>query len=422
MSSASLASNANFVKFWVGQTVSKFGTHLTDAAIAASAILILQATPAEMGLLGALGGLPVLAVSLFAGVWVDRLRRKPLLIAADLGRAALLLSLPLATWAGVLNMAQMYVVVVLVGTLTVLYHVADQSFLPAIVARSRLVEANARIGASDSLAEIAGTSLAGALVQWLGAPLAMVADIFTYLFSAGSLAAIQAVEPAPEPQAAPNLWREMVAGMRFTLQHPILRALVGVTSMHRFFGSFIGVIYWLFLMRDLGFSPGMVGLSIGAGGAGSLIGALFADRLIRRFGLGRTLIACNLIIPLWSGLLLFPITTWLQITAFAILLVIQFMGDMFWSVFIIGVASLRQSAIPAAQLGRVSASLDFVGEGAAPLGALAAGGIAAMIGSQATWLWGAGGILLGALWLIFSPVRAIVSLNERPSEIDLGDC
>ena len=166
----SLWANRDFVKLWVGQTVSKFGTHITSAALAAAAVLTLQATPIQLGLLGAFAGLPVLLISLLAGVWVDRLRRRPILIAADIGRACILLSIPLAALMGALSMIQLYIVAGLVGMLTVLYNVADQSYLPAIVAHDRLIEANARIGASDSLAEIAGPSIAGTLMQWLGAP------------------------------------------------------------------------------------------------------------------------------------------------------------------------------------------------------------------------------------------------------------
>ena len=147
---ATLWANRDFVKLWTGQTVSKFGTHITGAAMAAAAVLVLGATPAQMGLLGAFEGLPVLLISLLAGVWVDRLRRKPILIAADLGRAVILLTLPLAALFGVLSMGQLYVVAGLVGVLSVLYNVADQSFLPALVKREQLIEANARLGASDS--------------------------------------------------------------------------------------------------------------------------------------------------------------------------------------------------------------------------------------------------------------------------------
>ncbi|MGQ0603215.1 MAG: MFS transporter [Anaerolineales bacterium] len=409
-----LWANPDFIKLWAGQTVSKFGTHITSAAMAATAVLVLQATPAQMGLLGAFAGLPVLLISLLAGVWVDRLRRKPILIAADLGRAFILLSIPLAALTGALSMWQLYVVAGLVGALTVLYNVADQSFLPAVVTRDRLVEANARIGASDALAEIAGPSLAGILVQWLSAPFAIFVDSSSYLFSATSLGLIRAREPSPAPREQPDVWREMVDGLRIVTRQPVLRALMGITATHRFFGSFIGTIYWLFLVRDLGLSPAIVGLSIGVGGIGALIGTLLAARLTRRFGVGTTLIGSLIAAALVSGLLLLPLTTWPVNVVSGLIFFIQLTGDIFWAVFLINVISLRQAIIPMHMLGRASASLDFVGEGAVPIGALVGGAIATLIGARWTWLLGAAGILAGSAWLIFSPVRRLHVLPTSP--------
>src|SRR5262245_33150775 len=248
-----------------------------------------------MGWLGALAGLPILLVSLFAGVWVDRLRRRPILIAADLGRGFILLSVPLAALAGILQMPQLYIVALFVGLLNVLYNVADQSYLPAVVRRDKLMQANARIGASDALAEVAGPSFAGVLIQWLGAANAIFVDVGTYLFSAACLLLIRRHEPAPEPSAHPNVWHEMLEGLRIVMRHRILRALMATTATHRFFGNFIGTIYWLFLVRDLGLSPAIVGVSIGIGGVGAFIGTLIAERLTLRFGLGRTIIGALII-------------------------------------------------------------------------------------------------------------------------------
>jgi len=415
MTETGLWSNPDFVKLWAAQTVSKFGTHITGAAMAAVAVIVLQATPAQMGWLGALAGLPILLVSLFAGVWVDRLRRRPILIAADLGRGFILLSIPLAALAGLLKMPQLYAVALLVGLLNVLYNVADHSYLPAVVARDQLVEANARIGASDSLAEVAGPSFAGVLMQWLGAPYAIFVDVGTYLFAAASLILIRKREPAPEPRAHPNLWREMLEGLRIVMGHPILRALMATTATHRFFGNFIGTIYWLFLVRDLGLSPAIVGVSIGIGGVGAFIGTFIAERLTLRFGIGRSIIGSLVVVPLFSGFLLLPITTWSSSVVAGLIFAVQLLGDIFWSVFFINVISLRQAVIPAQILGRASASLDFVGEGAAPIGALVGGIIATLIGARWTWLLGAVGILAGSLWLIFSPVRRLHSYH--PSEL-----
>jgi MFS family permease len=412
---STLWDNPDFVKLWAGQTVSKFGTHITGAAMAATAVLLLQATPAQMGLLGAFGGIPVLMISLLAGVWVDRLRRRRILIAADLGRAVILLSIPLAALTGSLTISQLYGVAALVGVLTVFYNVANQSFLPAVVRRDELVEANARIGASEALAEIAGPSLAGILVQWLSAPYAILIDASSYFFSAASLGLIRVSEPPLVSPAHTNVWHEMREGLRIVTRHPILRALMGTTATHTFFGNFIGTIYWLYLVRDLGLPPAIVGVSIGIGGVGAFLGTLLAERFARRFGVGRTIIGSLIIIPLWSGLLFLPLTTWSVSRVSGVFFVMQLMGDIFWSVFFINVVSLRQSLIPLHMLGRASASLDFVGQGAGPIGALVAGVVATAIGARATWLLGAAGILAASLWLIFSPVRQLQTPPGEPA-------
>jgi predicted MFS family arabinose efflux permease len=404
--------NPDFVKLWTGQTVSKFGTHITYAAMSATAVLVLQATPAQMGLLGAFGGVPVLLFSLLAGVWVDRLRRKPILITADLGRALILLSVPAAALAGALSMTQLYIVAGLVGVFTVLYSVADQSFLPALVKRDQLVEANARIGSSDSLAEIAGPSIGGILVQWLSAPYAILVDAISYFFSATCLGLIRTPEPPPERHEHPNVWREMVAGLRAVIHQPVLRALMGTTATFNFFGNFIGTVYWIFLVRDLNLPPAIVGVSIGVGGVGALIGTLVAERITRRFSVGRALIGALLLGNIWSGLLFLPLATWPVSIVTGVIFAMQLLGDIFWPVYFINVISLRQAVIPANLLGRASASLDFVGEGVAPIGALVGGALATVIGARWTWLAGAAGILAGSLWLIFSPIRRLKTLSQ----------
>jgi predicted MFS family arabinose efflux permease len=404
---ASLWSNRDFFKLWTAQTVSKFGTHITGAAMAATAVLVLEATPAQMGLLGAFEGLPVLLISLFAGVWVDRLRRKPILITADLGRAILLLSIPIAALLGRLSMEQLYLAAGLVGVLSVLYNVADQSYLPALVRQEQLIEANARIGSSEAIAEVAGPSIAGLLVQWLGAPYAILVDAGTYLFSAGFLGSIRTGEPLPVRSNQPHLWREIKEGLQTVLGNLVLRALMGATTTHTFFGSFIGTIYWIFLVRDLHLSPAVVGVSIGIGGIGAFLGTLIVGSLTRRLGVGRTLISSLVIVALFSLPLLLPLETWETGWVTALLFSIQLGGDIFWSVFFINVTSLRQATIPPQLLGRASATLDFAGEGSAPLGALVGGLVATLIGARFTWLLGAAGILGASLWLIFSPVRKI---------------
>lgn len=398
----------DFVKLWTGQTVSKFGSHITGVALPLTAVLTLAATPAQMGVLAALGSLPVLLIGLPAGAWVDRLRRRPLLIAADVGRAILLLSIPIAALLRSLRIEQLYLVALLTGALTVIFDVADPAFLPAIVPPEQLVEGNSRLGASDALAEIAGPTLAGGLVQVLSAPFAIAIDAATFIVSALCLGAIHAREPQPMKQVKrQSIGSEIVEGLRMVLRQPLLRALAGTMATFTFFGNFIGTLYTIYILRVLHVPPAVVGTLIGLGGVGAFVGALLAELLVRHFGLGRMLIAAmtfygctGLTIPLAGG----P-----MFVAVGMLAAGQLIGDIAIAVYLINDVSLRQSIIPSSLLGRANASMQVLERGIGPLGALLAGilGGSALLGMRGTILIGVLGVIVSSLWLVFSPVRAL---------------
>jgi predicted MFS family arabinose efflux permease len=195
---------------------------------------------------------------------------------------------------------------------------------------------------------------------------------------------------------------------------------MGTTATFNFFGNFIGTIYWLFLVRDLGLPPAVVGVSIGVGGVGALIGTLVAERITRRFGVGRALIGALLLGNVWSALLFLPLASWPVSIVSGVIFTMQLLGDIFWPVYFINVISLRQAVIPANILGRASASLDFVGEGTSPIGALVGGALATVIGARWTWLVGAAGIVAGSLWLILSPVRGLKTFHEHQTPIRMN--
>ncbi len=398
----------DFVKLWTGQTISKFGSHITSVALPFTAVLTLKAAPVQMGVLTALGSLPVLLIGLPAGAWVDRLRRRPILIAADVGRALLLLSIPIAAVLNTLRIEQLYLVALLAGALTVFFDVADPAFLPAVVPSERLVEGNSKLGASDSLAEIAGPALAGGLVQWLSAPFAVAIDAATFLFSALSLSVIRAREPQPQQQAARQSIRgAIVEGLRLVLHHPLLRALAGTMATFTFFGNFIGTLYFIYLSTALHVPAAAVGILVGLGGVGAFFGALLAEPLVRRLGLGKTLIAAmtfygctGLILPLAGG----PTPVVVGMLAAS-----QLIGDVAISIYLINDISLRQSAIPSSMLGRANASMQVLERGIGPAGALLAGilGSSALLGMRGTILIGVLGVIVSSLWLVFSPVRTL---------------
>lgn len=406
---ARLWGNNDFVKLWIGRTVSNLGSGVSGVALPLVAVITLAATPLQMGILSALGGAAALFVSLLAGAWADRVRRRPLLIVADLGRALLLGSVPLAALAGVLHIEQLYVVAALTGVLSVFFNVADQSYLPSLVQESELMEANSKLGVSDSLAEIGGPALAGPLVQLLSAPIAVFFDALSFLISALCLGLIRKAEQKPSPaEVQQSIWRDITDGLRFVVRHPLLRALAGSAGIFNFFGNFIGALYSLYVIRTLGASPIILGLTIAAGGVSALIGAMLAERVVQRFGPGRTIGGTlllygifNLLIPLARGPLVFAV---------ALLFISQLIGDVTISIHLIAEVSLRQSIVPAHLLGRANASMQFLTQGVAPLGALLAGGLGAIIGLRPTIFIGVLGVILASCWLLLSPVRKVRTL------------
>lgn len=398
--------NADFRRLWAGKTISELGSGIGGTALPLTAVLVLSATPAQMGALAALGAAPVLLVGLPAGVWVDRLRRRPILIAADLGRALLLATVPLAAALGALHMVHLYVVAALTGALTVLFQVADQSFLPTVVAREALVDANSKLGISGSLAEIGGPSLGGVLVQVLSAPTAILCDVVSFVASALCIGGIRAPESPPIPAAERQDLREDIAeGLRVVLGNPMLRALAVSSATFTFFGTFIGALYNLFVIRELGLSPAVLGALIGAGGIGALMGAALIGPITRRLGIG-PVVSSALLVAGPLGLLI-PLAGGPKPLAATMLLANQLLADIAIAVYLIGEISLRQSLIPERYLGRANASMQVLSQSSAPVGALIAGALGGAIGIRPTLLIGVVGVAASSAWLLASPVRRL---------------
>src|SRR6266849_4163473 len=284
-----LWNNPDFVKLWLGQTVSQFGSGITGIALPLTAVLVLAATPAQMGILGALDGVAVLVIGLLAGVWVDRIRRRPLMIATDLGRAFILSTIPLAALLGVLGIGQLYIVAALAGMLTVIFTVAGSAYVPSLIPHESLVEGNSKLGMSDALAEIGGPALAGPLVQLLSAPFAILFDALSFLFSACSLGLIHMPEPHPTTlQQRKSIWSDLIEGLRLVLKNPLLRSLAGSAGIFSLFGNFVGALYVLYVIRQIDAPPIFLGFLVATGGVSALLGAFMAERVVQRFGLGKT--------------------------------------------------------------------------------------------------------------------------------------
>ena len=394
----------DFAKLWAGQTVSLFGSMLTLIALPLTALLTLNSTPLEQGLLQAVQAGPVLVTGLFAGVWVDRLRRRPVMIVADLARAALLLSIPATAFAGALTMGQLYVVAAATAIFTALFDAAYPAYLPTLVGRENLVEGNAKLAATASVAEMSGFAAAGALVQFLSGPLAILVDAATFVVSALTLRWIRAPEPEPHPrELGKSAISEAAEGISVVWHDSTLRALVACSTTFRLAGGVFAAMYMLFAVRDLGLSPAAAGVIAGCGGLGSLIGSMLARPALRRFGVKATLVlgfagggAFQCLVPLAHG-------TAFRITVF--LLTAQVVGDGLMTMAFVNDTSLRQSLVPDRLLGRVSATANVLGVVVMPVGAIA-GGIIGQLASPRTALAVAAlTFALASLWVVAAPIR-----------------
>lgn len=401
-----------FLKLWTGQTISQFGTQVSQLAIPLTAVLVLNATPAQMGLLGAFEFAPFLILSLFAGVWVDRLRRRPILIVADIGRTVFLASIPVAALLHMVSVEQLYVVALLTGVLTVFFDVAYQAYLPVLVSREHLVEGNSKLEVSRSVAQIAGPGLAGALVQLVTAPVAIVLDAVSYVASVISLLFIKVPEPEPLHPKDQPIWAELREGLSVVLGNPLLRSIAGCTATSNLFGNAMQAVYVLYITRELGLPPAVIGLIFAVSGPGALLGSLLAGPIARRFGLGRTIVGsivvggiANLLVPLAGG----P-----PVLAAGMLMVAQFFVGVGGPIYNINQVSLRQAITPDRLQGRMNASMRFIVWGTIPIGALLGGALGQIFGLWPTIAAMVLADLLAPLWIVFSPVR---QLEAQPAPV-----
>lgn len=407
-SGAGLWRRPDFLRLWAGQTVSAFGSQVTRVALPLTAVLVLGASPVQMGLLRAAADTPAFALGLVAGAWVDRVRRRPLLIAAELAQAVTLASVPLAAALGVLSLAQLAVVVVLSGCFATLFAVAHRAYVPSLVGGGAVVDANGKLATTGSAAELAGPGLGGVLVQLLGPPLAIAADAASYALSAAALLGIAAREaPVGVADGEPRegFWWSIGDGIRFIVGDPALRVLAGSAGLFNLFDGVIFAVYVLYVTRGLGVPPVLLGAIFAAGGAGGLIGALLAGRAARRFGLGRALLA-GLVLAT-AGESLIPLAGGGPAVAATVLAAAEVAVGLGAVVYQVNGVSLRQLVTPAARQGRVHATTAVISSGLGPLGALAGGVIGQTVGLRACLVVGALGTLLAVAWLVASPARSL---------------
>lgn len=404
----------DFLKLLVGQGVSEVGSVATRTALPIAAVVALGAGPLEMGILVGSSSVALIGVGLAAGAWVDRLPRRPVMIAADLGRAAVIATIPVAAVAGALTIELLYIVAFASAALGAFFDAAYRAYPPVVVPRERLVEANSALSGASNVAEMTGPSLAGALVQLLSAPFALLIDAISFVISAISLGLIRTSEPPARPVADREpLLREIAVGLAYLAGEPSLRVIALSAFVGSLFGSFFASLYTLYAIAELGISPLVLGVVISAGGVGGLVAVAVAGPLARRFGVGPTIVWAEivsafiyLLIPLaggpWAALFLF---------------IPQLIGDGITTIGSINGITLRQTIAPPRMLGRINATMNVLTRGVAPAGAVIGAVIAEAAGIRvAVWV-AVLGVLAGALLMLLpSPLLRTRDLPAAAAE------
>lgn len=393
--------NRDFLLLWSAQGISAVGSRVTRTALPMAAILVIGASAIDLGVLSVALTLPGALLAWLAGGWIDRHRRRPVLIAADLARAVALLAIPAAALTGNLSLSLLYAVAVIVGICAVVFTVADHVFITNLVAPDLLLDANGKREAADATAEITGPALGGALVAWLTAPIAIAFDALTFVVSALLIGRIRREERVAALQATPSiasLLEDVRQGMQVVWRDRVVRALFLATATLTLCFSFMASLYTLYALRELGLSPAQLGVAIGCGGIGALIAATIAAPAVRRWGIRRVLISS---LVLGGAMQVFvPLAPPVPMVAMCFLISQQVVGDGALTVYMINEATLRQRLLPADVLGRAAATWSLANGVLTPTGALAGAVLAEIIGLRTTlWLLAVGGGV-AALWLI----------------------
>ncbi len=414
---------SDFLKLWSAETVSQFGTQISQLALPLAAIDVLHASAFEVAALTTVQFLPFLLVSLPAGVWVDRLPRRPILIAGDLARAGLLASIPIAYFFDALTIWQLYGVGFLVGIATVFFDVAYQSYLPSLVERRQIIDGNAKLEISRTGAQLGGPGVAGLLIGWLKAPAAILIDAVSFLGSALFIFTIRKSELSQGDRAPRRKMRtELREGLSYVLRHPYLKNIAACTALFNFFGSLGFAVLLVFARRELHLSPQAIGLAFTLGNVGPLLAAFSANRISARLGVGRTIIVSSILGgPMF---LLIPFAPHGH-AALAILVPATLVGGFTNVVYNIAQVSLRQAITPERIQGRMNSVMRFIVWGTIPLGAITGGGLASWIGLKETLILGGAGCCLAFLPVLFSPVRSLREmpepLEDEPLDVILAD-
>lgn len=402
--------NRSFRRFWYGESVSQIGDRVSELAIPLIAILALDASASEVGALTAAVWLPNL-FSIVVGSWVEHWpSKRRLMVAADLVRAVVLLTIPVAYVAGALNLAQLFVVAIVAGAGQVVFDTAYPPFFVAMVSKRDFLDANSLLSMSRSASFIAGPALGGGLVQLLTAPVAVLVDAVSFLWSAWMIRGLRVAErPVQGPGSEP--WHRRVGmGLRFVVTHPYLRAGLGCVSTVNFFTFMANALLILFASRELGLSAGVIGLAFGVGSVGGLLGAWAAPRLSVRFGVGPMIVVGSIVFP--APIALVAVAAGPAWLAAATLGAAEFISGFGVMLLDINLNAVQASVTPDAVRSRIAGAFRTINYGTRPLGALIGGLLGSYLGLRPTLLLSTLGAVLGFLWLLPSPIPRIRSLDE----------
>jgi hypothetical protein len=383
-----VADNKDFRHLWIAQAVSAVGSRFTRTALPILAISTLDVNATGLGVLGALGVAPAFLVGLFAGAPIDRARKLPLLVGADVVRGVTVLSIPIAAWMGWLTPFQLYVVVAVNGAASSVFRTADFAFLPRVVDKAALLESNARLRATDSIAEIAGPGIAGIAIQLLGAPVAIVVDGVSFFWSALWLRGIK----APDPRSDPHLQTkdDITTGVRICLSHPEIRPLFLAEALHAFSMGFFFALYMMFALEVISLDAGTIGIVIGVGGVGGLMGAAAVRRVREQWGDRKALLRALAVGQVM--MLAIPLASALPLVSIPLLVIHQLVGDASFVAYDVVSGSLRQRLLPVEDLGKAQGAFEALDASMLTIGALGAGILGDALGvSTALWI----GIVLG---------------------------
>ncbi|MFL5922880.1 MAG: MFS transporter [Gaiellaceae bacterium] len=397
----------DFRRFWVGETVSLFGDQITMLALPLVGVLVLHASAAEMGYLGAAGLFPALLFSLHAGALLDRRgRRRQAMVFTAFGRAALLATIPIAYAFDVVTLTQLYVVSFLVGTLSVIFYVSYSTLFASLVPREQYLEASSLLNGSRAFSYIAGPSVGGALVALFSAPGALIVDACSFVFSGLTLSSIHPQEPPTEKAERGHV----KAGIRYIWGSEIVRAKLLATATINFFNFVFWALFILFATKTLGVSAGLLGLVLGAASIGGVLGSLVTGRIGRRIGIGPAFVLGCVLFP--APLVLVPLARGSDVTILACLFFAELLSGFGVMILDIAGGSIKAALVPDRLRARVSGAYMVVNYGVRPLGALVGGGLGTWIGLRPT-LWIASlGAMLGVLWLLPSPLMRLRELPE----------